>query len=188
MKVAIIFGSVRTARQGHKAAYFIQKQAKKMGWETTLIDPKEYALPFVDLMYKEMANPEPVFKKLHDIFTEADGFILVTAEYNHGIPPALKNILDHYQKEFFFKPAGIVSYSEGYFGGARAVEQLRLVCAELGMPATPIAYHIPNIKTALNEEGIPADPKAEDRAKRFLSEFEWYLKALKKGREEGTPY
>jgi len=188
MKVAIVFGSVRTARQGHKAAHFIQRHTGQMGWETTLIDPKEYVLPMLDLMYKEMTDPQPVFKELHNIFNEADGFILVTAEYNHGIPPALKNILDHYQKEFFFKPAGIVSYSGGYFGGARAVEQLRSICAELGMPATPIAYHIPNIATALNEEGIPADPKAEERVKRFLVEFEWYMKAMKKGREEGTPY
>ena len=188
MKVVIIFGSVREARQGHKAANFIQQQCIAKGWETSMIDPKVYMLPFIDLMYKEMTNPEPVFKELHDTFVAADGFILVTAEYNHGIPPALKNILDHYQPEYFFKPSGLVSYSAGYFGGARAVEHLRCVCAELGMPSIPIAYHIPNIAKAMGEDGTPTDPAASQRVQRFLSEFGWYMKCMKQGREEGTPY
>ncbi len=188
MKAAIILGSVRTERQGHKAAYFIQKCLNDFGIETVLVDCKVYNLPMIDFMYKEMKEPTPVFKELHDIFVSADGFILVTAEYNHGIPPALKNMLDHYQSEYFFKPAGIVSYSDGYFGGARSTEQLRLVCAELGMPATPIAYHIPKIKDAFDDKGNPSDPKAPSRAERFIKEFDWYMRAFKTGRDGGTPY
>ncbi len=188
MKTVIILGSVRTERQGHKAAYFIQKCLNDFGMETVLVDCKIYNLPMLDFMYKEMKDPEQKFKDLHDIFVSADGFILVTAEYNHGIPPALKNMLDHFQSEFFFKPAGIVSYSEGYFGGARAVEPLRSVSAELGMPAIPIAYHIPKIKTSFDDEGNPTDPAAPSRAERFIKEFDWYIRAMKAGREGGTPY
>lgn len=54
-------------------------------------------------------------EKLHQILESADGFIIVTGEYNHSIPPALKNLSDHFQTEYYFKPSGIVSYSAGAF-------------------------------------------------------------------------
>ncbi len=58
-----------------------------------------------------------------------DAFVFVTAEYNHGIPGALKNAIDFLLKEWNNKVAGFVSY--GSAGGVRAVEQLRLVMAEV---------------------------------------------------------
>jgi NAD(P)H-dependent FMN reductase len=58
-----------------------------------------------------------------------DAYVFVTAEYNHGIPAALKNAIDFLFKEWNNKVAGFVSY--GSAGGVRAVEQLRLVMAEL---------------------------------------------------------
>jgi NAD(P)H-dependent FMN reductase len=58
-----------------------------------------------------------------------DAYVFVTAEYNHGIPGALKNAIDFLNKEWSNKVAGFVSY--GGAGGVRSVEQLRLVMAEL---------------------------------------------------------
>ena len=58
-----------------------------------------------------------------------DGFVFVTPEYNHGISGALKNAIDFLFAEWNNKAAGFVSY--GSVGGARAVEQLRLVLAEV---------------------------------------------------------
>lgn len=71
---------------------------------------------------------------------ELDGYLFVTAEYNHSIPGVLKNALDHAYPEFNKKPAAFVGY--GGVGGARAVEQLRLICIELQMAPTHAAVHI----------------------------------------------
>jgi len=73
------------------------------------IDPLEFNLPLLDKMYKEYepgSAPAPM-EKLARLFNESDGFLIVTGEYNHSIPPALKNLLDHFQSEYFFKPSAI---------------------------------------------------------------------------------
>lgn len=187
MNVVIILGSVRAQREGIKAAKWAEVYSRKKGWNVTLIDPLEYKLPLLDKRYFEMSNPEPAIKELHDYIEKADGYILVTAEYNHSIPPALKNLLDHFYKEYFYKPSGIISYSAGAFGGVRAAEHLRLICAELGMPSIRTALTVPNIQKMLSEDGSATDPSMEKRMNAFLKELEWYMKALKTQREIGIP-
>lgn len=188
MRVAIIYGSVRSHRKGIKAVRFIEKQLDERKLSYTTIDPFEWDLPLLDKMYKEMKNPEAKFLKMHNILEEADGYVIVSGEYNHGVPPALKNLLDHFQKEYFFKPSAIVSYSRGGFGGARAAEQLRSICAELGMPSISSSFSISKINDELNEDGTSVDGKYEKRVGKFLDEFQWYLEAFKNQREKGTPY
>ena len=187
MKVLIILGSVREQRQGHKAALCIEKYAIQKGWETTVIDPMDYNLPLLDKRYSEMKDPSSQLIQLHEHIEKADGYILVTAEYNHGVPPALKNLLDHFYKEYFYKPSGIISYSAGSFGGIRAAEQLRLICAELGMPAIRNSLPIPSIQKSLNEDGTPTDPAFDKRIESFLKELDWYMNALKSQRALGLP-
>jgi NAD(P)H-dependent FMN reductase len=58
--------------------------------------------------------------RIAEILKAADGFVIVSAEYNHSIPAALKNILDYFQSEYLYKPSAIVTYSAGPFGGVRA--------------------------------------------------------------------
>lgn len=187
MKVLIILGSVREQRQGYKAALCAEQYAKQKGWETTLIDPLDYKLPLLDKRYSEMNNPSSQLTQLHEHIEKADGYILVTAEYNHSVPPALKNLLDHFYKEYFYKPSGIISYSAGAFGGIRAAEQLRLICAELGMPSIRTSLPIPSIQKALNDDGTPTDPAFDKRMETFLKELEWYMNALSRQRELGLP-
>ena len=188
MRVAIIYGSVRSHRKGIKAVRFVEKQLEARKMTYTTIDPLEWDLPLLDKMYKEMDNPEEKFQKLHTILQETDGYLIVTGEYNHGVPPALKNLIDHFQKEYFFKPSAIVSYSRGGFGGVRAAEQLRLICAELGMPSISSSFAISRINDELNEDGTSVDGKYEKRVGKFLDEFQWYLEAFKNQIEKGTPY
>lgn len=188
MKVAIIYGSVRSHRKGIKAVHFVEKHLDERKVEYVTLDVKEWDIPMLDLMYKEMKNPEDKFRKLHNVLVEVDGYIIVSGEYNHGIPPALKNFLDHFQKEYFFKPSAIVSYSRGGFGGVRAAEQLRLVCAELGTPAISSSFAISNINDSINENGVVIDGEYDKRIVKFLDEFKWYLEAFKNQREKYTPY
>lgn len=177
MNVTLILGTVREARIGEAVMQKVQSLID-FPYTITVIDPVEYQLPLLDKRYYEMEQPSDMFQQLHEIFTSSDGFILVTAEYNHGIPPALKNMLDHFGREFQHKACGIVSYSTGAVGGARATEQLRLVCSTLGMP--PIG---PSPAWGLANKADDPSGKAflenfEKAFKSFLKEFDWYLHAL----------
>ena len=190
LKTVVILGSVRSGRQGIKAAHFIVNALKERKHEVILVDPIEYNLPLLYKMYKsyEKGEAPEVLEKLAKIFREADAFIIVTAEYNHSPPPALVNLLDHFLEEYFFRPSAIVSYSGGGFGGARAASHLRDMLAELGMPAIPSSFAIPKIQDALDENGKPLDEKMNKRVKKFLDELEWYADALKEARKKGVPY
>ena len=119
---------------------------------------------------------------------DADGFVIVSGEYNHSIPPALKNILDHYYNEYLFKPAAIATYSGGPFGGVRAAVQLRAILGELRMVSIPTMFPISMVQDAFDEQGNAIEKAYEKRIKQFLDEFEWYANALKESRKKGLPY
>src|SRR4030095_8263138 len=118
----------------------------------------------------------------------ADAFVVVSAEYNHSIPPALSNLLDHFLEEYFWRPSAIVCYSGGQFGGVRAAMQLRAMLCELGMPSIPSLLPIPRVEAALDAEGNPTDAALDRRFARFAAELEWYGEALQARRTKGVPY
>ena len=98
LNTAVVYGSARRARQGIKAARFIVRQLEARGHTVTLIDSEEQQLPLLDLMYKEYdAGSAPAaMEAIAETFRIADGFIIVSGEYNHSVPAALKNLLDHF--------------------------------------------------------------------------------------------
>jgi NAD(P)H-dependent FMN reductase len=190
LDIVIIYGSVRSARQGIKAARFIRNTVTARGHTATLIDPLEFKLPLLDKMYKEYPKGEapPPLEELAAIIRRADAYIIVSGEYNHSIPPPLSNLLDHFLEEYFFRPSAIVCYSSGSFGGVRAAMQLRAMLAELGMPSIPSMLPVPRVQDAFNDEGVPADEAINRRITKFMSELEWYANALKTARAAGVPY
>lgn len=186
MKITIVLSSVRENRLADSV---YKKVLSLIGerFETTLVDPLEYNLPLINKRYFEMPEPEEKFTRLHNIFEESDGFILITAEYNHSIPPALSNLLNHFLKEFNYKSCGIVGYSNGALGGARCIEQLRLMTASLGMPAIPSAPSWGFANKAEEPEGKSFANAFEKSFKGFLEQFIWYTEALsdkRKGQEK----
>jgi NAD(P)H-dependent FMN reductase len=191
MKFSLLLGSVRSDRAGARAARYAERALSARGHDVTLVDPAELQLPLLDRMYKEFDKgtaPEAL-ERLAALYRESDGFVLVSAEYNHSIPPALSNLLDYFLEEYYFRPSAIICYSAGSFGGVRAAMQLRAMAGELGMPSIPSIFAIPSIQTALDESGVPADPTAFGRRfARFASELEWYAAALKAARGSGVPY
>jgi NAD(P)H-dependent FMN reductase len=190
LQFAILYGSVREARQGIRAARFVEDQLRLRGHATFLVDAKECALPLLDRMYKEYPRGEApeVLERLAALYREVDGFVVVSGEYNHGVPPALKNLLDHFLEEYFWRPSAIVCYSAGQFGGVRAAMQLRMTLAELGMASIPSLFPVPKVQDAFDEEGRAQDPAWERRVQRFLDELEWHARALRAERAKGTPY
>jgi len=132
LKVAIILGSTRPGRNGEAVSQWIYEIAKKRSdADFELVDIKDFNLPLLDEPISPIMGQ---YTKEHTKIWSAkinsfDAYVFVTAEYNHGIPGALKNAIDFLFKEWNNKVAGFVSY--GSAGGVRAVEQLRLVMAEL---------------------------------------------------------
>src|SRR4051794_3683183 len=190
LRFAVLFGSMRSDRLGIRAARFAMEQLRRHGHEPTLVDALECRLPLLDRMYKEHPKGEapPAMARLATVYRAVDGFVIVAGEYNHGIQPGLKNLLDHFLEEYFWRPSAIVCYSAGTFGGVRAAMQLRMTLAELGMPSIPSLFPIGRIGQALGEDGTAQDEALERRVGRFVDELAWYAAALKAARAGGTPY
>ena len=190
LAIPVLLGSVRRDRMGPRAAQLVMRELERRGHMPHLVDPLELGLPLLDRMYMEHPKgeaPEPL-ERLAELYRSADGFLVVSGEYNHGIPPALKNLLDHFLEEYFWRPSGIVCYSAGGFGGVRAAMQLRMTLAELGMPSISSLLPIPRIAQAIDERGVAADQITVRSMGRFLDEFLWYANALAEARKSGTPY
>ena len=188
-KIALIVGSVRRDRQGIKVARWMEKKLVGRNHTVYFVDPLELDLPLLDRMYKEMIDPPQKLKDFRTKIKDAEGYVAVTPEYNRTTSAAMKNTLDYFLEEYFFKPSAIVSYSPGIFGGGvNAAQHLRLIFAELGAPSIPSAFAISKVMNTFSENGELVDETYDKRVIRFLSEFEWYLEALKKQREKGTPY
>ncbi|HEV7731520.1 MAG TPA: NADPH-dependent FMN reductase [Candidatus Binatia bacterium] len=190
MRFVVIYGSVRTTRQGIKAARFVVRALETRGHTVTLLDAQPLALPLLDRMYKEYApgTAPATLETIAGHLRTADGFVIVTGEYNHGLPPGLTNLLDHFLEEWFWRPSAIVSYSGGSFGGVRAAIHLRAMLGELGMSSIPSIFPVPKVQDAFDDDGTPRDPATSGRFERFASELEWYAGALTAARAHGTPY
>ncbi|MEK6871413.1 MAG: NAD(P)H-dependent oxidoreductase [Nanoarchaeota archaeon] len=191
MKILIIIGSTRQNRFSEKPAKWIYEQSKKRKeFEAELIDLRDYPIPFFDepispSMIKEPYSNENV-KKLTKKIEEADGFIIVSPEYNHGYPAVLKNMFDYIYKEWNRKAIGFVSY--GSVGGARSVEQLRQVAVELQMASIRQAIHIPaqlffDIMMGKNNDSNPFEG-LKPQVDSFFEHLIWWTKALKDARKQ----
>lgn len=132
LKIAIIIGSTRPGRKSEAVAHWVYGIAgKRKEAEFELVDIRDYNLPLLDEEIPPSLDKysQPHTKVWAKKISAFDAFIFVTPEYNHSTSGALKNAIDFIYKEWNNKAAGFVSY--GSAGGARAVEQLRLIMAEL---------------------------------------------------------
>jgi NAD(P)H-dependent FMN reductase len=189
-KIGIIIGSTRPSRFGEKPAAWIHGIASKradLGFE--VLDLRDYPLPLFDEPGSPAWGPikNDVAQRWAAKLAGLDGFILVTPEYNHGPSAALKNALDYAYQEFVRKPVAFVGY--GGVGGARAVEQLRLVAAELQMVSVRNAVHIGGSDfLGLLQQGKTFDefPHLAEAAAGMLDELAWWTGVLKAARENVT--
>ena len=130
-KIAIVIGSNREGRGTPKVATWVLQTAQTLNADTEfqLVDIAEYTLPFMTEPESPQGNPDrhvaPEVQRWLDTLGAADGFIIVTPEYNHSLPGVLKNGIDSLDYQLKKKPVAIVSH--GVMGGARANEHLRLI-------------------------------------------------------------
>ena len=133
-KIGIILGSTRPGRNGEAVANWVFEHAsQRQDAQYELVDIADYDLPLLDEPMPAMMAQysQPHTKRWAEKIASFDGFVIVTAEYNHGVPGALKNAIDFLNVEWNNKAVGFVGY--GTAGGVRAVEQLRLIAAEVRM-------------------------------------------------------
>ena len=189
LTIPILFGSVRHDRAGIRACHWLLHALEARGHQGVLIDAAALDLPLLDRMYTEFApgTAPAALDSLAAIYRRADGFLIVSGEYNHAAPAALKNLLDTFLEEYFWRPSGIVCYSAGQFGGVRAAMQLRMTLAELGMSSVPSLLPIPRIADAIDKDGNAIAPGLDASRNRFLDEFLWYGEALADRRRQGIP-
>jgi NAD(P)H-dependent FMN reductase len=166
-RIQVIAGTTRPDRFGDKPARWVTERLAGRGdLDVELIDLRDY--------------PDEATAGLGRRIDEADGFVFVTAEYNHGYPAILKNALDHLFPEWHRKPVAFVGY--GNVGGARAIEQLREVVVELEMAPLRHAVHIlPDVMRPVMQADS-YDPSLFDpllpKLELLGDDLAWWAKAL----------
>jgi NAD(P)H-dependent FMN reductase len=186
LKLAVVYGSVRSERQGIRLVRHLSRRCRERGHDVALIDAARHRLPLLDRMYKEYeprAKAPETLRRIAEVVAPADAYVIVSGEYNHAPPPGLLNLLDHFLEEYFRKPSGIACYSAGDFGGVRAAMALRSSLAEMGMSSIPSVLAVPRVQEALDVDGRITGSKTSERVDEFLSELEWYAQALRAARE-----
>lgn len=177
--IPVILGTVRKGRASENVAKFIFSEVQKReDVETVLIDIRDMKLPTDDAGEQ---IKDPAFAKLCE---RADGFVIVTPEYNHGYPGLLKHVLDTNLKEYIHKAVGVCGVSAGSFGGTRVIEAILPVLRELGLVTIFWDGHFPHAQKLFDTNGrILDEPTHVKHIEKFLNELIWMSKVLRYGRE-----
>lgn len=191
LRVAVILGSVREGRLGRAVTDWFLTTAAAVDPDLDLdvVDLAEVDLPLVMPGWGGAPSPEAAaaLQGVSPRLAAADAFVVVTPEYNHSFPAALKNLIDWHHPEWQAKPVGFVSYG-GLGGGLRAVEQLRLVFAELHAVTVRDSVSLHGPWSGLGEDGVPRDAEVcAGAAKGMLGQLAWWGRALRDARAE-RPY
>lgn len=181
--IPIILGTNREGRQSEHVAKWIHKQLEdRDDIKTKLVDVRDFSLPEDD--YGQAIKES--FTEYRDMVCDADGFIIVAPEYNHGYSGRLKSVLDILLPEYIHKAVGLVGVSAGPWGGTRVIEALLPVMRELGLVTASKDLNFPSVKNMFDENGIMKEKESEESKKRlteFMEELLFLANALKVQRE-----
>ena len=168
VRVALIYGSIRSGRFCDKVAAWTATEIAQRG---------EYSVDIID------PQAQPELPSLSERIAEADAFVVVTPEYNHGYPAPLKAMIDSVGAEWRGKAVAFVSYG-GISGGLRAVEQLRLVFAELHAVTMQHSVSFASAWEQFDGDGILREPaRAQRSMATLLAQLHWWAVALRNARE-----
>ncbi|HEX8994240.1 MAG TPA: NAD(P)H-dependent oxidoreductase [Candidatus Paceibacterota bacterium] len=190
LTLKIIMGSARPGRfSEHVAPWLAGILGQRTDVAIETIDLRDYPMPFYDQpispsKVNDGAYANDVVRAFAGKIREADAFVVIAPEYNHGYPAVLKNALDSVYAEWNNKAVAFVAY--GNAGGARSVEQLRGVSVELQMAPIRSAVHIPMPWLLLEENGslkTGALDAYEQVAQKTIDQLVWWGEALKNARQ-----
>jgi NAD(P)H-dependent FMN reductase len=186
-RLAVIIASNRPGRVALPVAEWTTDVARQHGgFEVDVLDLAEIALPFMDEPnHPRLKQYEHEHTKAWSERVEAaDALVIVTPEYNYGMPAILKNALDYLHHEWAYKPVAFVSYG-GVSAGTRAVQMAKQVVTTLRMFPIPEAVSIPFVFRLLDDEQrLVPNEVMEGAAKAMLDELvsvELALRPLRQG-------
>ncbi|MFD5108873.1 NADPH-dependent FMN reductase [Streptomyces cinereoruber] len=179
LSLALVVASDREGRFAPVLAdWLLSRLAEREDFTTTVVDLAGVDLP-TSLSYAPSPAVRAELAKVTPALEAADAFVVLTPEYNHSFPAALKNLIDRYYTEWQAKPVGFVSYG-GISGGLRAVEQLRQVFAEMHAVTVRDTVSFQHAHEQFDEDGRHKDPAgAEGAAKALFDQLAWWGHALR---------
>jgi NAD(P)H-dependent FMN reductase len=190
-KIAVIITSTRQERFADRPAAWVTERLRREGLQVDVIDMRDHDLPSFDglsPMYTPRQYATPAIAEFGHRIDEADAYIVLASEYNHGYTGVFKNAADHLFAEWDRKPIAFVGW--GNVGGARAVEQLRSVAIEFGMaPIRPAVHILPDVLVpAMTAPAYDAGLFAalEPKLDALVEELTWWTTTLRWGREPSS--
>lgn len=193
----MILASVRNGRMADRVGKFVIKSVDKQGMKSfavTILDPlkvdTENKLNRQPMHFLPKSEKAPVWMhKTTEIFSKADGFLVLSPEYNGFMPPALLNTMNSVQPASFrHRPVGIITYTMGNTGAMRALNVLRPYVCELGMLCVPGLVPIPVVHEAIDEEGNCKNDLINENLRKLLGNLEWYANAIRNHLKNGNKY
>ena len=179
LNIPVLLGTNRKARKSaFVAKWLISEMEKRPEIRTRLFDVAHFALPHDD--YGQGLKDR--FPEWRDAVIEADGLVIVSPEYNHGYPGAVKAVLDLLLREYVHKSVAFVGVSAGPWGGTRMIEALVVTCRELGLAVTFTDLNFPFVQKTFDAQGNLLDHAFDKRVMDFLDELVWMSRVLKWGR------
>lgn len=168
--IPVILGTAREERLSLRVAHAVVAEVRALGYETELVDVRDQLWGYTIAPKSEDSRTAG----WRTLAGRAQGYVIVTPEYNHGYPGELKILLDGAIDEYRFKPVGFVGVSSGKLGGVRAVEQLRQVVIALRALPVNNAVYVSNAGDFANDEGV-RDPQFGERVKGVLDEMATFM-------------
>ncbi|MFD2245344.1 NADPH-dependent FMN reductase [Pontibacter ruber] len=180
--IAIISSSVRTGRNTHRVALFFEKYITAHNLATVeILDLKAYNFPVFEERLKYQEDPSEQVLEFAEKIRNADGVIIATPEYNGGYPASIKNVVDLLYDEWYRKPIGLVTVSNGPFGGTQVMRALQFTLWKIRAWVVPAMFPVPKVQEAYDEEGNPTNKEASYKhAHRFMHEMLWCIEAKQK--------
>ena len=173
LSVLVILGTKREGRRSEHAFRVVAERARaRPDLEVVEADVRD----FPDL------QPDIEHPKFHPLAEQADAFIIVTPEYNRGMPGALKELLDTDYDVYYRKPVGLVGVSSGNYGGRHVVESLLPTMRTLGLVTFRGDVLFRNAKTLFDDQGKLTDDSYLQAIDKMLDELTWYGRALQAAR------
>jgi NAD(P)H-dependent FMN reductase len=186
--ILVIYGSKRhNAAAPMVASWLREKLASETRATFSFLDVAALNLPLYDLEWPLNPNgpfPSEAHKTWSDEANNADGFIVITNEYNHAVAPVLKNAIDLLKAQWDKKPIGLMSYG-GVLAGGRAAEHLRQIFAELYAMTIREQLYVPHVYAAADENGKLKDEAVVGDLTKFMDLLLWWTHALKSARTNG---
>jgi NAD(P)H-dependent FMN reductase len=179
--IPVLAGTTREQRKSIFAARLVEAVGKTFDEvETELVDPKDFNFP------GDGNDPEGKDPRYTEITKRADGFFIVTPEYNHSFPGSLKRMLDSELQNYVHKPVAFGGASSSQWGGVRGIEALVNTVREMGLVATFTDIQFPKVQELFSENGELLDENYHKYVRRAWVELIWMAQVLQYGRHSVT--